>query len=297
VKTCCVIVCYRPDPALVKKLCADLASDGAEVILVDNSEDQDPALDDMTLPAGCALITLGANTGIAHAQNVGIAAALAADAGVVVFFDQDSTITPGFLRTLTSPLRPGVPEIVSPLCFDDTTHRELPSLGVSRRGISNDVQRSTDRQPYPVDVVISSGTAATKEVFSVGGLLDESFFIDFVDTEWCLRCRDKGIPILVVPDAVMRHRIGSRAIHLSVMTVLVHNPARCYYQLRNCFLLFRRTHIPFLFSLKQFVSVFASRLLLLFFVSDRRAYLNAYVSALNDGIRGVAGRNPRDVLA
>jgi rhamnosyltransferase len=208
VKTCCVIVCYRPEFVQVRNLCIDLASDHARVILVDNTES--PSLSDKPLPSGCTLITLGSNTGIAHAQNVGIEASIAAGADIVAFFDQDSKIAPGFLHALVSPLRRGIPEVVSPLYFDDTTRQELPSLSVSRHGMSNAIHRRSDRQPYPVDVVISSGTAATKEVFSIAGLLDESFFIDFVDTEWCLRCRGKGIPIRVIPDAVMHHRIGSR---------------------------------------------------------------------------------------
>lgn len=288
--TCCVVVCYRPDVVQVLGLCASLVADHAKVILVDNSES--PSLDRAQLPQNCSLIPLGSNTGIAHAQNVGIEAAIASGANIVAFFDQDSKIEPGFLSTLIFPLNRGSPEIVSPLYFDDVSNQELPSIKVSKRGISTAVHRGDDMQPYLVDVVISSGTAATKEVFSVAGVLDESFFIDYVDTEWCLRCRSKSIPIRVVPAAIMHHRIGSKCINLGIATILVHNQERCYYQLRNCFLLFRKKHIPFLFSVKQLVSVFASRMLLLLFVNDRLTYIKAYVSAFHDGVRGITGPKP-----
>lgn len=288
--TCCVIVCYRPNLTQMLSLCASLVIDHAKVILVDNSEIT--SLRGQQLPPNCKLITLGSNTGIARAQNIGIEAAIAYGADIVAFFDQDSKVAKGFLISLVSPLRLGSPEVVSPLYFDDLSNQELPSVRVSKYGISKAVHRGRDTQPYSVDVVISSGTAATKEVFSIAGVLDESLFIDFVDTEWCLRCRSKNIPIRVVPSAIMRHRIGSRSINLGITTILVHNPVRCYYQLRNCFLLFRKKHIPFLFSAKQLISVLLSRTLLLFFVTDRWTYAKAYMSALHDGVRGVEGPKP-----
>jgi rhamnosyltransferase len=293
-KTWCVIVCYRPNVETLRELCAVLSAQSAAVVLVDNTEL--PEYDLQLLIPGCRLTTLGFNSGIAHAQNIGIQTAIDAGADVVALFDQDSQIAPGFLAALVAPLRLGVPAVVSPLYYDDISQQELPSLAVSKCGISSAIHREGQKDPYPVDVVISSGTAATREVYENAGLLDESLFIDFVDTEWCLRCRDKDIPILVVPEAVMHHRIGSRAIATIIMTILAHNPARCYYQLRNCFLLFGKKHIPLLFSIKQLVAVFASRLLLLFFVNGRLAYLKAYAAALKDGITGVTGPNPRDAV-
>ena len=183
-------------------------------MLVDNTEQ--PYLVDRQLPPGCELITLGLNTGIAHAQNVGTAAATAAGADVIAFLDQDSTIEPGLLRTLSRPLNLGVPDIVSPLYCDDVSEAELPSVRVNRYGMTRAVHRGDSSGPYSVDIVISSGTAATKEVFEVAGTFDEGLFIDFVDTEWCLRCRSKQMSIRVVPSAVMRHRIGSKSISLGV---------------------------------------------------------------------------------
>ena len=259
-------------------------------MVVDNTEK--PYLVEPQLPAGCELITLGLNTGIAHAQNVGTAAAMGAGADVIAFFDQDSSIDPGFLPALVSPLRVGVPDIVSPLYCDDASKVELPSVRLNRYGITEAVRRGASSRPYPVDVVISSGTAATKEVFEVAGVFDEGLFIDFVDTEWCLRCRSKQISIHVVPSAVMHHRIGSRSINLGLVTIFVHSPVRCYYQLRNCFHLFRKQHIPFLFALRETASVFFSRALLLLFVGDRSAYVKAYVRALRDGAKGITGAIP-----
>jgi rhamnosyltransferase len=117
-------------------------------------------------------------------------------------------------------------------------------------------------------------------------------FIDFVDAEWCFRCRSKQIPIYVVPDAVMRHSIGSRHFSFGPLTILVHGPARCYYQIRNSFLLLRKRHIPLIFSFKQIAAIILSRIVLLSQVEDRHAYIKAYLSAVRDGLKGVTGAKP-----
>ncbi len=288
VKVYSVIVCYLPDAPQLFQLCGNLLVDGSKIILVDNTET--PYLANQNIPAGCQLITLGFNSGIAHAQNVGIAVATEAGGNVIAFFDQDSKIEQGFLSTLVSSLSIGVPDIVSPLHFDDTSNVGLPSLRVNRYGVSRTVYRGNSLSPYPVDVVISSGSVVTKEVFEVAGTLDEDFYIDHVDTEWCLRCRSKQIPIRVVPLAVMRQRIGSKSINLGITTVFLHSPVRCYYQLRNCFHLFRKPHIPWLFALRETLSIFFSRALLLLLVADKSTYVKAYLCALRDGLKGVTGR-------
>jgi rhamnosyltransferase len=286
----CIIVSYRPDVAQLARLCQCVLIDGAKAIVVDNTEEPGP--NSIELPDGCELVTLGKNTGIAHAQNVGVARALDAGAAALVFLDQDSKIEPGFLGSLVTPLQPGVPCITSPLYVDDDSNVALPSARLGRFGLPIAVYGTGTTDPYPVDIVISSGTAATKEVFAVAGVFDEALFIDGVDSEWCLRCRSKQIPIHVVPSAVMRHRIGGRPIRLGRLTVFQHSPIRCYYQIRNCFHMMRRKYIPFGFALRHMMSVLFGRIVLLFFVRNRIKYLRAYFAGLRDGVRGVAGAKP-----
>ena len=289
-EACCIIVGYRPEIAQLLELCARVADDGVKVIVVDNSEV--PTLDRVTLPGGCRLITIGYNSGIAHAQNAGVAAALADGAGVLVFFDQDSRFEPGFVKSLVAALHKGSAEIVSPLCVDDVTGVPLPSVRISRYGWSIPVHTADAAGRYPVDMVISSGTAATRQVFETAGIFDDGLFIDFVDAEWCLRCRAKQIPIYVVPSLVMRHSVGLGHFRFGTLTISVHSPARCYYQIRNSFLLFRKPHIPPIFATKQLVATVLSRTILLFFVKDRLSYLKSYLFAVRDGLKGVTGAGP-----
>ena len=51
--TVCIIVCYRPSVTPLLTLCANLTSDGAKVVIVDNTEK--PFLSGDALPGGCSL--------------------------------------------------------------------------------------------------------------------------------------------------------------------------------------------------------------------------------------------------
>ena len=283
----CVIVCYWPNLNRLKLLCQTLWSDGCRIILLDNSET--PSISEAELEVPVHLCSFLQNTGLAHAQNVGIEKALKKGAKVIVFFDQDSTISSGFVKEIITPIRLGCPDIVAPLSIDDLTGVALRTLRMSQLGLLTEVYCDESMLPCEVDIVISSGTAVTAEVFAVAGLFDEALFIDHVDTEWCLRCRKLGIPIRIVPSAVMHHRIGNNVISEGPFTILVHSPLRCYFQIRNSIYLFRKHHIPLFFSVREFVSIVISRALLLRHVDNKISYIRAYALGIRDGLLGVTG--------
>ena len=95
------------------------------------------------------------------------------------------------------------------------------------------------------------------------------------------------------PSGLLRgDRGSSRHFRLGPFTISVHSATRCYYQIRNCFLLFRRPHIPFVFALKQLAATLFGRTVLLFVVRDRMSYLKSYLFAVRDGLKGVTGARP-----
>jgi len=288
-----IVVAYHPDVEHLARLCRTLATSGAKVIVVDNSEagDTEPRFE----MESCTRIALGENTGIAHAQNVGIAIAIDRGADVIVFFDQDSEPDGNFLRHLLADMKPGEPGVVAPVCMDKATGQELASLRIGRLSLRRNVVSHGQHLPYPVDLVLSSGSAATAVTFSLVGKMDEDFFIDFVDFEWCFRCRSRQVPIRVIPSAVMRHSIGQRSVSFGIIRGTVHGVSRSYYKIRNCFLLFRKSDVPFLFASFATFSMLVRFILLLPFVKNRLAYVRVLFTAIRDGVTGVVGKNPASV--
>ena len=287
----CVVVSYNPNVERLTSLCRTLAADDADVLVVDNSETG--AGGPQFLPGErCTVIYLNENTGLAHAQNVGIEAALAKHADVIVLFDQDSQPKRGFLSCLLPSLSPAEPGVVAPVCFDRATGRELPSFRMGKLGYTQKVFAGGREAPYSVDLVIASGSAVSAATFAAVGRMDEDFFIDFVDFEWCFRCRRHGVPINVVPTAVMYHSIGERSARFGIIRGSIHSATRSYYKVRNAMLLFRKSAVPGMFALRATLLAFIHYAAVLPFVKNRLDYAKMFALAIHHGVIGVVGKNP-----
>ena len=286
-----VIVSFNPDVRALVSLCRTLRACNSGIVIIDNS-DVDGLAEKME-GADCTVVWMHGNVGIARAQNVGIEVAVRLGADVVAFFDQDSDPTADLLTRLLDPLERGKPGVVAPVCVDARSGEEMPSFRVDRFGLVRGVFAGNRTMPFEVDLVISSGTAATVQTFEVAGKMDERLFIDYVDFEWCFRCRARGIPIRVVPGTAMKHSIGERAVSLGFFNGVIHGPARSYYKIRNCLLLFRKADVPVLYSGWETLTAIVRYVLLMAHVDDKGRYGRVLLSALLDGAKGLSGKNPR----
>jgi rhamnosyltransferase len=284
----CVIVCYNPDIENLFRICHTLLLSKTNVILVDNTEDC--YIKDLSEDWDVDLIYLNENCGIAKAQNIGIRYAIERNAEILVFFDQDSEIDNNFISNLTSPLKINQPMVVSPVFYDKKYGFRFPSYKLNRFGLLKQIEVPDNNEVYTADVIISSGSAATKEVFDIVGFMNEDYFIDFVDTEWSLRCISNDIPILVNPNAKMIHAIGDRSINLYLIRLFIHSPVRSYYKVRNSFLFLRNINVPFLMGLKEIVSALLHNFLIILFVKKKNNYIGNYFQAIWDGLFNKKGK-------
>jgi rhamnosyltransferase len=280
-----IIVCYNPNINILTNTCNALLANNSNIVLVDNSEVF--SLNYFSNIKDICIINLNGNFGIAKAQNIGIRLAIEKGAEIIAFFDQDSEIHDDFLYNLTSQLKKDQPMVVSPVFFDKKTGFKFPSAKLNRYGLLKNTNLLTSLN---VDVIISSGSAATKKTFEIVGLMNEDYFIDFVDTEWSLRCRKKGIPIKVESTAIMKHSIGEKNINLVILRLFVHSPARSYYKIRNSFLFFRNQNVPFLLGLKEIISALIHNFLIILFVNEKWSYFKIYFQAIVDGLLGKKGK-------
>jgi rhamnosyltransferase len=283
-----VIVCYKPDVHNLERICKAILACDTNVILVDNTENC--YIENISNRLDVELISLNENVGIAKAQNIGITLAIDKGAEIVVFFDQDSEIENDFIRKLTYKMGNNVPEVVSPVFYDKNIGFKFPSYRLNKFGLLKQFDVVDEQTDYEVDVVISSGCAVSKVTFDVVGLMNEDYFIDFVDTEWSLRCRAKGIPIKVIPSAIMKHSIGDKSIDLKFTRIFIHSPIRSYYKVRNSFLFYRSRNVPFLMGLKEIVSALIHNFSTIFVVRHKWDYIKNYFQAIRDGVLGRVGK-------
>ena len=224
-----VIVTYNPVLENVKRLFERLRESEVFVIVIDNSN---PEVD-LSLPEGCVVRRLGENLGIATAQNIGIKTALNMGARKIVFFDQDTRLSTDFIKNILKTFNDFSVKIAAPVFYDNEKTFGYKLVDIGRFGFRKKISPETMSSEIDISVAISSGTVVDVDVFEKVGYMDESLFIDYVDTEWCLRCFSHGIKVRVNPRAVMHHSIGDNSISFLGFNIPVHSPVRRYYRVRN----------------------------------------------------------------
>lgn len=246
-----VVVTYQCDAGIAAAL-ERLLGEVQQIYVVDNGSDA-PAITAMQVlatqyPSRIIVILNPDNVGIAAAQNQGIKQALATGLEWVLFMDQDSTPAPGMIgRMLAAWREENNPRlgIIAPLLVEQNA--PIPARYLTQWGIRKALKPG-DHFLGAVRV-IASGSLVRCELFRAIGLMEEAFFIDYVDHEFCLRARRQGYRILIAGDALLYHRQGHKQRHhvLGLTVTASHYPASRYYTIvRNRLWVLRRYGSDFL---------------------------------------------------
>lgn len=282
-----VVVAYHPEAARFALLLHSLAAQVDAITVVDNGND--------VAAPGCKVLPQSTNVGIAAAQNAGIAAALDSGASHVLLLDHDSVPAPGMVRRLREALDTAAdvgdriaatgPVFVDESAGTDSWFVRFGPFGFRRERCVGGASR------VEADFLISSGTLISADALRDIGMMDESLFIDHVDTDWCLRARAKGWRLQGVCDARLSHRLGERAVTIAgSRPFYVHGPLRQYYTFRNSVLLYRRPYAParwIVGDAMRLVKLLAASAL---FAPPRLRNVGAALRGFADGWRGRAGK-------
>jgi rhamnosyltransferase len=285
VSTFAIIVTFYPNLEQLTILCKCIGK-YAEVIVVDNTPFNDaPAHMHFT-----HWVSMGDNYGIGAAQNAGIRAARQLGAQAVAFFDQDSCPKDELLPNLVAFLGNPPKGVAAPICVDMRSGREYPSFQFNLLGWAKPIYCLTQNQPIKVDLIISSGSVVALEVFDKVGMMNEDLFIDYVDLEWCIRCRNAGVSITVYPSVTMPHSIGDRVFDTNLFSTFIHSPVRSYYRVRNAFLLLRMRHVPRLYAWHEILAAGFHHLIQWRYSSNPTLHSRMGWKAILDGMRGIQGK-------
>jgi rhamnosyltransferase len=272
-----VVTAYHPDARLAAVVESALLSCD-RVVVADNTPGDAGSLADGLAGARVTVLRSGRNRGLAGALNAGLAE-VPAGVGAVLFLDQDSVLPPELVRGLVAHLAqdPGV-GVVGPTPVDAATG------GRYERGA--DRHAALDDRPS----VITSGMVVRRSCFDSVPGFREGFFVDCVDSDFCLRVRRSGRRVVRDAALVLPHSIGSGRDHrLGPLNIRVlHYPAwRHYWIARNGLVLGRE----FFGTERGFVlanALFTARWLVVTALFDdrRRASVPAVLRGLLDGLTG-----------
>lgn len=242
-----VIVTYQPDLKALNDELLLLAPQVDGLVVVDNGSANLQDLRQLLLPFGAHLESLSANTGIAHAQNVGIALAKQHGVGYVLLMDQDSVPDAAMVAQLKQVMDDLVQQgqqvaAVGPR-YIDGRYDEMPCFnrvtGLRMMRLGCNVPASV----IEADYLIASGSLISMAVLGHVGKMADDLFIDYIDIEWGLRARAAGYKSYGVCAARLDHSLGENPIRFWGRDISVHSPIRNYYFVRNSLLIYRKPYV------------------------------------------------------
>lgn len=293
-----VMSAFNPPSDLVVRV-QKLASQVTRVVVVDDgSPDADVRIWQQLSLSGVAVLHHAENRGIAAALNTGINAAFAFDPDAwILTMDQDSELTDGFVANSVTTFRQVRSQGQKVGLIAPGKHNGYPvKLLRSRSGINEAFDP------------MQSGCLIPGTVLRDAGPLDESLFIDGVDTDFNARLRLLGYALPASMDSNLQHELGKpdhvllfkKTVHFRgrPLALTYHTPLRVYYITRNSFVIARRylRHSPLWMVQRLWMEV-ESNLVRLAFGPDRRSYAVAWRYGIRDALRHQLGKADEEKVA
>ena len=261
-----VVVLFNPKPQNLLNL-TKISELSTTLFVIDNS---DVVSDLVSIQAkNIVYIKNDYNIGLDRALNIGIRNCLAdINCTHVALFDQDSFPGPKMFENLVSHLD---------IC-DDKVVAVSPQI----LDIKNAKNTHLNKSEY-VDIVITSGTLYPRIAFEKVGLMDETFFIDYIDYEWCLRAKSRDYKIVRVNNATLYHSMGDTFINFFGASKPLHvNYKRHYYIIRNQLIFIFRPYVPLYYKVVHFFKLIYRIPAYIYFSDDKVVTVRLIIRAFKD---------------
>lgn len=192
-----------------------------EIIVVDNGSTDGSEKAVLNEFSDVCFVRLKENKGAAYATNRGLEIALSI--GAVYIFRMDSDVTTDF-QTINELVHfaqthknvglvyPKVLRFDNPgiVWFKGASYHPLFLISGTRKSYNqpDDFSATAEKKDY----IASAAVLMSRAVIETIGLYDELFFVYGEDTDYCLRTRQAGFDIYLLPSAKAWHKIGSEKL-------------------------------------------------------------------------------------
>jgi len=294
-----IVVTYNPELSVFERAINGIAAQDCDVLFIDNASDNFNDINYLCDKVDrVKVVTQEQNNGLGSAHNRGIAYAREHRYDYVLILDQDSMPMPGMLEQLLKAhrLKSSQHQVsavgVTYLNSENGNESFFVKFGALKFTRQYCQQRDQDAC-VSADFLISSGSLVSLSTFETIGVMDETLFIDHIDTEWFLRARANGYRAFGVCDARMQHALGEQTHRIKLFgrlrNVPQHRPFRYYYIFRNSILLYKRGYVSALWKWNDLQRLGMISVMFGLIASPRRANLRMMLRGIWDGLRGVSG--------
>lgn len=253
----------REDTLACLRSLEHLTYHNVNVVVADNaSSDGSEAAIRAAYPT-LTFIQTGANLGFTGGNNVGIRHALENGADYVLLLNNDTIVAPDFISVMVEVMEQN-PEVgvAGPMIYYFSAPETIWSAGgkidwtrglTSMVGVNEEDKSQYGLSPRQTDFVTGCALMAKRAVWEKAGLLDDKFFMYYEETEWCVRATRAGYKIMLIPAAMIWHKISLEARATS--------PRTYYYMTRNRLLFLHRTRAGYgswFYTLSEYARTFLS---------------------------------------
>jgi len=203
-----VVVAYGAEPWLERCVAALVASPGVDVVVVDNG-DTTGAVDRLAAQAEVQVIRPGSNTGFAQGCNLGAAAATG---DVLALVNPDAIVEPAAMARLAAVAgEPAVGIATASLRLaEDPAVLNSAGNPVHYLGLAWAGAYGEPAAAHAARTAVASASGACcalrRSLWVELGGFEPAYFAYHEDVELSLRCWQRGLPVVYVPDAVVLHR-------------------------------------------------------------------------------------------
>ena len=170
-KIIAIIICYKTTEQDIKKTLSSIYNQVESVIIVNN----DSTIYDYSMYKNVINIILGDNYGIAYAQNIGIKKAIEMESDYILLSDQDTIYPENYIESFYPYIEQNKASMYCPVFFD-TISKSYAPIEIKKFKFVHDVST-----PTYVEQAIASGSIINLDCLNNVGLMNEEFFIDYVD--------------------------------------------------------------------------------------------------------------------
>lgn len=310
-----VVVSYNPSPGALQVLLKATISQVDELLLVDNASANFDVVSTIvadidSTDKSIVIDRQDSNLGLGAAHNIGFRYAKAKEFDYVLLLDQDSVPMDDMVKNLVvahqtkSQTNRVAATGVTYLNADNGSESFFVQFGLLKFKRLHGADRDDDGC-VPADFLISSGSLFSLPNFADIGEMDESLFIDHVDTEWFLRAHHQRYKSFGVCDARMQHGLGETTHRIDLSgniflrmfgrrakrqrNVPQHKSFRYYYIFRNSVLLYKRSYCRGLWKWNDLQRLVMIALMFGIVKKPRLENLSMMWRGTLDGLRGVSG--------
>ena len=222
---CAIFVTYNPDESLIKNIEA-IINQVKKIVIIDNKSASDSwkFIKKITKKhSNINLIKNNGNVGLAKALNQGAEYALKNKYEWILTMDQDSLARYNMVKFLIKAYNNAVGSKTNPVLIGSNFLHEYNKKSNFERLCKNKVYIKRNG-------IQTSGSLLSLSTYKNIGPFRNDFFIDYIDTEYCLRLKHKKLNTIIACDAYMLHSIAAIEKGASLPS---YNHLRRYYRMKN----------------------------------------------------------------